>query len=141
LGRGLGFDIDDLRALTPAGSISRLTRAEADALIGRLRGGRGGSGSQWRAQGTTTSRQLGMMAHLCDLIGFTEAGFCEWLSKRFEVQHPSEITDRAVAAKVIAGLVRMQSNVSAGHLAGRGRRRPGGAAAGQGQRALQRRSQ
>lgn len=34
-----GMDIDELRALTPAGSISALTRGQASALLDRLNGG------------------------------------------------------------------------------------------------------
>ncbi len=38
-GRAHGLDIDTLRALTPAGSISMLTRDEAARLLDRLNGG------------------------------------------------------------------------------------------------------
>lgn len=107
---------------TPAGSISMLTRAQASELIDRLSGRPNLPPGHWEARGTVTGRQLGMIVHLCDLIGFTDAEFSAWLSKRFKVGSAREIPDRAVASKLIAGLARMQTNLSAGHLAGSGRR-------------------
>jgi hypothetical protein len=98
--------IDDLRAATPLGSISALTRDQASELIDRLSGG--------RPQGTATAKQLGMIAHLRDLIGFTDAEFSAWLSKRFKVDSLAQITDRAHASRVIGGLVRMHANRSGG---------------------------
>ena len=35
----IGLDLDGLRAMTPAGSVSKLTRAEAASLLNRLNAG------------------------------------------------------------------------------------------------------
>ena len=120
LGRSLGMNTDDLRAATPAGSISRLTRAQASELIDRLDGRPDRKGSAYADQGTATGRQLGMIAHMRDLIGFSEAEFAAWLSKRFKVGSIGEIDDSRLASRVIGGLVRMHQNRAAGGCAGRG---------------------
>jgi len=129
----LGMDIDDLRAATPQGSISKLSRVEAAALIGRLGGQPASSASNWRAQGTATAKQLGTIAYLRDLIGFTDEQFSHWLSKRFKVAGIAQITDKAHASRVIGGLLQMHANRSGvagsdsnGHRPGRSQAGAGG---------------
>ncbi len=75
LGTSKGFDIDDLRSITPAGSISALTRAQAAKLIDTLTGKPGSHDVARGAQGTATGKQIGLIAHLRDLIGFGGVGF------------------------------------------------------------------
>ena len=129
----LGMEIDDLRAATPQGSISKLSRVEAAALIDRLGGQPGSSASNWRAQGTATAKQLGMIAHLRDLIGFTEEQFSHWLTKRFKVTGIAQITDKGHASRVIGGLLQMHAirsgvagSDSNGHRPGRSQAGAGG---------------
>lgn len=110
LGTALDLGLDDLRALTPSGSISMLTRTQASELIDRLSGREDGRRRAFADQGTASGRQLGLIAHLRDLIGFREAGFGLWLEKRFKVGSIEEIDDGALAHRVIGGLTRMYDN-------------------------------
>lgn len=74
LGKKLGLDIDDLRAMTPAGSISALTRAQAAKLIDTLTGRPGSHDLARGAQGTASGKQIGLIVHLRDQIGLRATG-------------------------------------------------------------------
>lgn len=101
----LGCDVDDLRAMTPTGSVSKLTRPEAAWLIDQLEGSnRGGP----PADSGPTARQLAMIGHLRDEIGFAGPQFDAWLAGRFKVHDLPEITDRRLASRVIGGLLAMK---------------------------------
>ena len=111
LARQRGMGKEDLRAATPAGSVSKLTRAEASALIDRLRGP--ASPARRTPRGTVTMKQLGMMAHLVKMIGFSSEQLGAWLSKRFGVRSIDEISDKQQARKIIAGMLKVYQNAGA----------------------------
>lgn len=118
LAHGIGFDVDDLRALTPLGSISALTRVQAADLIDRLSGGQG---LRPEGRGTATAKQLGMIAHLRDTIGFSDAEFSAWVEKRFHVDGLDQVTDKDLASRIIGGLLKMREKRAEGR--GQGHRR------------------
>jgi len=118
----LGMDLDAVRAATPHGSVSALTKAEARELIDRLT--KQEPLNAWQDQGTATGKQLGTIACLRDLIGFADGEFAEWLRKRFKVGSLSEVTNKALASRIIGGLSRMRHNRIAGPADGQGGHRP-----------------
>ena len=120
LGKSKGLDIDDLRVMTRAGSISALSKTEAGELIDRLL-----SKPRWSelhgGNGTATGKQLGLIEHLRDQLRFSEAGFAKWLERQFKVGSIAEIDDGGLASRVIGGLLAMQDNQSAQRASGTGR--------------------
>ena len=111
LARRRRLEHDDLCALTPAGSVSKLSAAEAAALIDRL-------GGQADPPGDVTCRQRGMMAHLQRLLGWKDSELSAWLTKRFRVASFACVTDKAQVRRIIAGLVRMHSSIQAARQGG-----------------------
>ena len=110
LGRARGFDIDGLRELTPAGSISALTRSQAERLIAKLAGETPGRGAGRRARGVprVTAQQLGQIRHLRGVLGFRDDEWEHWLLDRFGIRSTGEIRDRETARRVIATLTMLQ---------------------------------
>lgn len=106
LARERGLDLDQLRAATPAGSVSALSHDQAAAIIERL-GGSADVGA-FSPRGDVTRRQLGMIEHLRELVGFDAAGFSAWL-RRFGCTSTDAIDDRRRASHVIAALVKMHA--------------------------------
>lgn len=106
LAKGLGFTIDDLREMTPARSISKLTRTEAAELIDHLK--RPGATKRWSAQGTASGPQLNAIAALQRQIGFSDTQFGLWLSRRFGVGAITEVNDKGLASRIIGGMIRMR---------------------------------
>jgi hypothetical protein len=123
LGHSYGLDIDDLRAMTPAGSISMLTQADAGRLIDRLQGNP--QRSRRSAQGTATAKQLGLIEQLQAQIGFGETGFGKWLQKRFKVGSLDDVRDRGLASRIIGGLLAFERNVATRGTGRRAGRRSG----------------
>jgi len=119
--RALGMGLDDIRAMTPKGSVSAMTKEEARNLIDRLlrRPVRA-----WREQGTATGNQIGTIEYLRVLVGFSGAEFSKWLGKRFKVESLAQITDKALASRIIGGLSRMRANRIAGRSDGQGGHHP-----------------
>jgi len=119
LGKSKGLGIDALRDMTPKGSISALSRTEAGKLIDRLL-----DKPNWSAlhhgNGTATGKQLGLIAHLRDQIGFSNDDFCRWLQRQFKVSSIEDIDDRDLASRVIGGLLAMQRNRSSGPVSASG---------------------
>jgi hypothetical protein len=101
----LGMDLDAVRAATPHGSVSALTRQEARDLIDRMMKQ---PANAWQNQGTATGKQLGTIEYLRGLVGFSDAEFKLWLGKRFKVESLAQITDKTLASRVIGGLSRMR---------------------------------
>jgi len=58
-------------------------------------------------KGTASGKQIGLILHLSNLLGFDGAGFRKWLLKCFEVGSIAEIRDSALAHRIIGGLIRM----------------------------------
>lgn len=90
-GKAHGLDIDDLRAMTPAGSISLLTRLQASRLIDRLNAGsenaypKRRSCSPRRPKGVyaLSSPQQRLKIHSLRIeIGWSPEHLGEWLSQR-----------------------------------------------------------
>ena len=108
MAQGIGLDLDGIRALTPMGSVSALSKVEAHGLIERL----AGRSHYLNGQGTATAKQLNMIAHMRDANGFTAVGFSSWLLKRFGVGSIDEIEAGGLASNVIGGLIRMHGNRS-----------------------------
>lgn len=98
-----GFDLDDLRSFTPAGSISALTQDQAAELIDRLAGYRAAP-----RRGTITPGQLAMIEALRCATGYTPAALDRWISRMFRLPGLAAIQDRRVARGIIAGLRRIQ---------------------------------
>lgn len=121
LGKYLALDVDDLRAMTPMGSISKMTAAEASNLIDRLCA-HSGRPAHRRGQGTATAKQLGLIEHLVERVGFNRNQLGEWLSRQFDVESIAEITDRQLASRIIGGLMAMARNVAEGRVSKRRRR-------------------
>ncbi len=103
-----GLSHEDLRALTPAGSVSRLSREQAAELI-ELLTGRPGTGDPIEPRGTVTRAQIGLLAHLRDRLGFTAAGFESWLRRHFGVRALEDLNDRGEASRIIAALLNMKA--------------------------------
>ena len=102
LGRARGLDLDDLRGMTPSGSVSRLTQREAAELIAALQGG---IGSRRPPTDAGLIRQLLLIEYLGKtLLRFDEDKFSEWLRSRFGARSVGEIRDRELARRVIASL-------------------------------------
>lgn len=90
-GKARGLDIDDLRALTPAGSISLLTRLQASRLIDRLNAGSESAYPKRRSRAprrpkgihaiATPSQRNKIEALRIDL-GWTPEHLGKWLSER-----------------------------------------------------------
>ncbi len=109
-GQALGMSLDDIRAATPHGSVSALTKAEAHELVGKLT-----TRARPRAgQGTATGKQLATIGYLRDLVGFNEAEFSGWLAKWFKVESLAQVTSKTLASRIIGGLSRMRHNRMAG---------------------------
>lgn len=128
--RALGMGLDDLRAATPRGSVSALTKTEARDLIDRLASK---ADCPWTGQGTATGKQLGTIEYLRKLVGFSDAEFSEWLTRRFKVGSLREVTNKPLASRIIGGLSKMRANRIAGPEGGQGGhcpRRPGAGIAG-----------
>jgi hypothetical protein len=102
LARRHGLTLDDVRAMTPAGSVSELTKAQADALIRRLGGVVPGRGSK------ATPGQLTFVRDVARSVGFDDASLSAWLSRTFGVDAIERIPDRDAAAAVITGLLALQ---------------------------------
>lgn len=93
-GKARGLDIDDLRAMTPAGSISLLTRLQASRLIDRLNAGSESSYPKRRSRAprrpkgihaiATPSQRNKIEALRIDL-GWTPGNLGKWLSGRHHV--------------------------------------------------------
>jgi len=115
--KALGMGLDDIRAMTPKGSVSALTKEEARDLIDRLVGQ---PGRAWRDQGTATGNQLSTIEYLRGLVGFSDTEFSHWLGKWFKVESLARITDKALASRIIGGLSRMRANRIAGPVDGHG---------------------
>jgi len=117
----LGLGLDDIRAMTPKGSVSALTKEEARDLIDRLvrRPGRA-----WQDQGAATGNQLATIEYLRGLVGFSDTEFGHWLGKWFKVESLARITDKALASRIIGGLSRMRANRIAGPADGNGGHKP-----------------
>jgi len=90
-GKAHGLDIDDLRAMTPAGSISLLTRLQASRLIDRLNAGSENAYPKRRSRtprrpkgihAFATPSQLNKIKVLRIDLGWTPERLGEWLSKR-----------------------------------------------------------
>ena len=103
LARERGMDLAAVRDLTPAGSVSSLTRTEADELIDRL------------SVGITTRRRrphrgrrasAAQVRFIQELIRSTGVG-PRWL-ERFGVRGVAEIRDAGTAKKIIVGLCAIQ---------------------------------
>jgi hypothetical protein len=119
--KALGMDLDAIRAATPKGSVSALTKVEASELIDRLvRRPR----RAWRDQGTATGNQIGTIEYLRGLVGFSDTAFSKWLGKRFKVESLAQITDKGLASRVIGGLSRMRANRIADRSDGQGGHHP-----------------
>lgn len=104
-----GLDLDGLRDLTPAGSVSMLTRSQAADLIDRLEG-RQPAQRVYDDQGGASGGQLGKIAALAAQVGFTPAELAEWMGKRFGVASVDQIADGDLAHKIVGGLSRMLAN-------------------------------
>ncbi len=114
LAKGIGFGLDDVRALTPCGSVSALSRAEAADLINRLRGGSGqaaesGTYDDSSASDRPTAAQRRTLAKLRAELGFTDAQFAAWIAGRFRI-HDARKMDRKPASRVIGALIAMRKN-------------------------------
>lgn len=111
-----GLSIDDLRAATPGGSISKLSRSQAARMIERLSGRSGDGGRQAvpaEFSDRITLRQRGMLRHLQKLSGLSAAGFSNWLFAHFGFRSIEEIRGKSEASRVIGGLLRMHQNYEA----------------------------
>lgn len=104
----VGLDLDGVRALTPKGSVSRLTRRQADELIGRLKALELEQMKARAGQGTATPYQLATIHGLQERVGFDDAAFTTWL-RRFQVDGFGEINTRELASGIIFALQRMVS--------------------------------
>jgi hypothetical protein len=119
--KAIGMGLDDIRAMTPKGSVSALTKEEARNLIDRLVRG---SVRTWHDQGTATGNQLSTIEYLRGLVGFSHTEFSKWLGKRFKVESIAQITDKALASRIIGGLSRMRANRIADRSDGQGGHHP-----------------
>jgi len=102
-----GLDLEAVRDLTPAGSVSMLTRAQAHDLIDRLAGRPTAPHQVYADQGGASGRQLGLIAHLAAQIGFTDAEFSSWMGKRFGVESIAQVADGGLANRIVGGMKRM----------------------------------
>ena len=111
-GKARGLDIDDLRQLTPAGSISSLTRLQAAQLIERLNAQgehpypKRHSRSPRRPKGVyrlSTASQRNKIEALRINLGWTPEGLQGWLAERHHVdgRPMTKIDSTADAAAVI----------------------------------------
>ncbi|MFH1268669.1 MAG: hypothetical protein ABIK89_23330 [Planctomycetota bacterium] len=102
----LGLSLEDVRACTPAGSVSMLSCREAHELLNRLHGP-GGSSEHFCGHGTATGAQLSLIAHLSKLAGFAESELAAWLERGWGVESIAEIDSRELARRIIGGLMRV----------------------------------
>lgn len=109
LAKRRGLDVEDVRQMAPAGSVSQLTRVEASRLIDRLQGVEPGHQPHER-QGSATGRQLGLIDHLAGELGMSDAELAEWMGKRFGVESVAAIQDGGLAHRIIGGLRCMTAN-------------------------------
>lgn len=79
LGRKLGFGIDDLRAMTPTGSISVLTRRQAADMIDAL------SGRPTAGGDDGTDRQRAYARDLAAGANMDQREFARWLHRNYRV--------------------------------------------------------
>jgi hypothetical protein len=111
-GRAHGLDVDGLRELTPAGSISRLTRLQANQLIDRLNAGTEHSHPKRhsrlprRPKGIYAVRSGPQMLKIEALridLGWTPEGLQGWLAERHHAdgRAMTRINSTADAAAVI----------------------------------------
>lgn len=100
-----GMDLDALRACTPAGSVSMLTRREASMLIGKLAGGADAAAAERRDR--ATPRQLELIGHLAGYLRMDHERLGAWMGPRFGVASLKELHSREVASRIIQGLLRM----------------------------------
>jgi len=93
-GAARGLSIDDIRALTPAGSISMLSRAQASDLLDRMNSGtayahprpvRRGPRRPKGVYRVRTPTQLAKIEALRVQLGWTAEGLAGWLSERHYV--------------------------------------------------------
>ncbi len=94
----LALDIDDVRALTPAGSISMLSQREAARLIERLLG-----------VSTASPKQKAYAMHLAEEAGMDTDRLNRWLEAQFRVKSVDDAKfDAETASKVIYALKRVR---------------------------------
>jgi hypothetical protein len=103
LARDRGMDLAAVRDLTPAGSVSALTRTQADALIDRLTLGRAQAPCRPRRGRRASPHQI---RFINELIRSTGVG-PHWL-ERFDVRVVEEIRDSQTARRIITGLCAIQ---------------------------------
>lgn len=105
--RAKGRSVDDLRAMTPNGSISRLSRREAFDLLNRLNAGTehdrpAPRRRPRRAKGMyafVTDAQRDLIAALRLEIGWSDEQFRDWLGKRHYADDPTRpMTDMQSSA-------------------------------------------
>lgn len=105
--RGKGLSTDDLRAMTPNGSISALSRREAFDLLNRLNAGTehdrpAPSRRPRRAKGMyafVTDAQRDLIAAIRLEIGWSDERFRDWLGKRHYRDDPNRpMTDMQSSA-------------------------------------------
>lgn len=103
LARSQGLDLVGLRDLTPDGSVSGLSRAQADELIDRLSFGIETRRRRPRRGRRASASQVRLIGELILSTGVSPT----WLT-RFGVTEVGQIRDRDLAARIIAGLRAMQ---------------------------------
>ncbi len=103
IARRLGFDTDEMRVLTPTGSISALTPLQASDLIERFTNGGHGP----CPEGTATARQLGFADHVRRNLGMGDADFRGWLLQMFHVPGLDDVTTSDLG-RLLAALLRIQ---------------------------------
>ena len=101
LARGRGMDLAAVRDLTPAGSVSALTREQADELIDKLTNGY--PHRRPRRGRRASPQQVRFITELIQSVGVGP----HWL-ERFNVKKVDEIRDTHTARRIITGLCAIQ---------------------------------
>lgn len=125
IGRGLGMDVDELRALTPAGSLRALSFEAAAALLDRLNAGRPKREEPARPAGRrskdgvfkmVTPRQREVIRSYQGRIGWDDAELDAFLQRTFKLSLATLATRRD-ASRALTVLRKIVEH-KAGRLAG-----------------------
>lgn len=104
------LDIDDVRAMTPENSVSRLTRGQAAGLLDRLNAGRDRPARKRRPKANPDAirlispRQRDYIADLVTVLGWSFEKYAAWLAKSLQYESPDQVATSKDAYRVIEGL-------------------------------------
>jgi len=90
LGKGRGMSTDDIRELTPAGSISALSTRQASQLIDALRGKRVDLTAPTGPDAKPTDQQIAMLYCLAEDAGMDRRHLQNFMRQKFKVSGPSD---------------------------------------------------